>query len=179
MATEHITKLGLKALPIIVDLAQKRELMTYGELAKKVGVHHRVIPHVLGYIRDEICTPQKLPLLNVLIVNQYTRLPGESFLPEGTRNLSDKEYRRKFEQHRDKVFLYDKWDDLLGELKLAPIKRAPRDFDKIGKEYSRYLKRKGDYGEGEGHRKLKHYIADNPRALGLSTSKEPRLKSGL
>jgi hypothetical protein len=172
MATEYIAKLGLKALPFIVDLAQKRELMTYGELAIKIGVHHRVIPHALGYIRDEICTPNKLPLLNVLIVNQFTRLPGESFLPEGTRNLSDAEYERKFEKHRDKVFLYDKWDELLRALNLSPIKRELKDLDKIGKEYSAYIKRKGTSDEGEGHRKLKNYVADNPKALGLSTSKK-------
>ena len=173
MATAHITNLGLKALPIIVDLAQKRELMTYGELGKKLGVHHRtVIPHVLGYIRDEICSPRKLPLLNVLIVRQDDRLPGENFLPEGTRNLSDAEYERKFEQHRDKVFLYDKWDELLKALNLSPIKREPKDLDKIGKEYSAYKKRKGTSAEGEGHRKLKDYVAENPKALGLSTSKK-------
>ena len=68
MATEYITKIGLKALPIIVNLAQKRDLMTYGDISKKARVHHRVIPHALGYIRDEICIPRKLPLLNVLIV---------------------------------------------------------------------------------------------------------------
>jgi hypothetical protein len=171
MTTEYISELGLKALPIIVDLAQKREVMTYGELGKKLGVHHRtVIPHVLGYIRDEICSPRKLPLLNVLIVRQDDRLPGESFLPKGTRNLSDEEYERKFEQHRDKVFLYDKWDDLLKDLNLSPIKRELKDLDKIGKEYSAYIRRKGAAGEGEGHRKLKNYVADNPRALGLRTS---------
>lgn len=173
MATDYITKLGLKALPYIVDLAQKRELMTYGELGKKLRVHPRtVIPHVLGYIRDEICAPRKLPLINVLIVRQDDRLPGESFLPEGTRNLSDEEYEQKFEQHRDKVFLYDKWDELLKDLNLSPIKREPKDLDKIGKEYSAYEKRKGPSGEGEGHRKLKNYVAEYPKAIGLSTSKK-------
>lgn len=61
---------------------------------------------------------------------------------------------------------------MLSDLNLQPIARDPKDLDKIGKEYSEYIKRKGISAEGEGHLKLKEYVANNPRALGLSTSKK-------
>ncbi len=110
-----------RALPHLVYYAHLEETITYGELGRRIGIHHRPVRFLLGYIRDEICLKRDLPLLNVIVVKQDTGLPGESFLPEGTSHLTDEEYRRMFEELRDQVFAYARWDALLRDLGLTPV----------------------------------------------------------
>ncbi len=171
MVTKYIIDNANLALPYLVYSAQKRETITYKELADKIARHHRILPHVLGYIRDEICQKQKLPLLNAIVVNKNTKMPGESFLPDGTDSLTKIEYRNKFEELRDEVFTFDRWDALLKELGLTPIEKTSEDLNKEGEEYLKILERKGTgYGEDEPHLKLKKYVAQNPSVIGLSES---------
>jgi len=110
-----------RALPHLVYYAHLQETVTYGELGRRIGIHHRPVRLLLGYIRDEICIRRGLPLLNVIVVNKHTKLPGESFLREGTSHLTDEEYRRRFEELRDEVFAYVGWDTLLTDLGLTPL----------------------------------------------------------
>ena len=110
-----------RALPHLVYYAHLQETITYGELGRRIGIHHRPVRFLLGYIRDEICIRRELPLLNVIVVNKYTELPGESFLREGTIHLTNEEYRRRFEELRDEVFAYVGWDTLLIDLGLTPL----------------------------------------------------------
>jgi len=105
------------ALEVLVDCAEKRQVITYGELSKEISAPaNTVIPRVLGFIRDEICRPYCLPPINVIVVSKDTQLPGEYFLPGGTSNLTDDEYRRIFEGLRDQVFACPNWSDLLYKL---------------------------------------------------------------
>lgn len=169
MTTEYIKDLANKALPFLVYHAQLREIVTYGKIAKYLNKHHRVVPHLLGVIRDEICIKRGLPLLNAIVINQSTQMPGESFLPEGTSHLSKEEYRKKYEEFRDEVFKCDKWDILLEELKLVGIQKKPEDLDQEGNEYTNMIARKRvGYGESNAHLQLKKYISSNPEELGLS-----------
>ena len=169
MATKNIIDNANLTLPYLVYYAQKRETITYKELADKIAKHHRIMPHVLGHIRDEICRKQKLPLLNAIVVNKNTKMPGESFLPEGTNSLTKIEYRNKFEELRDEVFTFDRWDAVLKELGMTPIEKTSEDLNKEGEEYLKILTRKGTgYGENEPHLKLKKYVALNPSVIGLS-----------
>jgi hypothetical protein len=156
-------------LPHLIRAAKRRETPTYGQLGNAIDRHHRTIPDVLGYIRDEICQPRDLPLINAIVVNKNSRLPGESFLPEGTSNLTPQQYRQRFQDLRDEVFAYAGWDDLLEELGLTPIRKTPEDLNEEGREYSKLLARRGGSGESEAHVLLKNYVADNPAILGLAT----------
>ena len=110
-----------RALPHLVYYAHLEKTITYGELGRRIGIHHRPVRFLLGYIRDEICRRRGLPLLNVIVVNKITRLPGQSFLPEDLSHLTDEEYKRRFEEHRDEVFAYAGWDTLLRDLGLTPV----------------------------------------------------------
>ena len=174
MATELIKGYGYKLLPYLVLAAKTRKTLTYGELAKKIGVHHRVIPHALGYIRDEIIIPKDLPLINAIVVNNTTNLPGESWLPQGTSHLNPGEYKREFEKFRDQVFAYKGWDALLKELDLSPVDPTPEDLDERGRAYSEILERTGSGGEGESHRELKEYVAQHPEVIGLEQESAPQ-----
>ena len=165
MVTRYQAETALLILPYLVRAAQRRETLTYGQLGDSIGRHHRTIPNVLGYIRDDICRPRGIPLINAIVVNADTKLPGEAFLPEGTQGFTKEEYKQAFEAHRDRVFTYTGWNDLLREFGLIPIAKTPEDLNKEGRKYSELLAR-GD-GEGEAHRLLKDYVAYNPDVIGL------------
>lgn len=154
-------------LPYLVDYAQKRETITYGGLAAKAGKHHRRMPNALGVIRDEICIPRKLPLINAIVIKQDTGQPGHSFLPEGTGHLNVDEYRQAYQLLRDEVFAYQGWYQVLEALSLLPVEKSPEDFNKEGREYLSYEARQGGVGEGDDHRRLKLFIARHPEILGL------------
>ncbi len=109
-----------RALPHLVYYAHLEKTITYGELGKRIGIHHRSV-RFLGYIRDEICRRRGLPLLSVIVVNKSTGLPGKSFLSEDLSHLTDEEYRRRFVELRDEVFAYAGWDALLRDLGLTPV----------------------------------------------------------
>lgn len=110
-----------RALPHLVCCTHLQETITYGELGRRIGKHHRTMQFLLGYIRDEICFKRGLPLLNVIVVNKNSGLPGKSFLREGTSHFTDEEYRRRFEELRDEVFAYAGWDALLTDLGLTQV----------------------------------------------------------
>lgn len=169
-----------RALPLLVGSAQKRQTITYGDLATRLGVHHRPIRYLLGYIRDQICRPPGLPFITAIVVKGQTRLPGESFLPQGTDDLSKQEYRREFERLRDEVFAYPGWDDLLAELGLEPVTKTSDDFAEEARQYLKYQERQGGTGEGPEHERLKEFVAKHPKLLGLpaqmqGTQEEPLL----
>jgi hypothetical protein len=124
MATELTIERAHLALPHLVHCAKIRKTITYGELAEKIDAHHRAIFRPPGYIRDEICIPRGLPLITALVVNKMSRMPGESWLPEGTGHLEPDEYQREYEKFRDEAFACDAWDALLGDLGLPPVQDA-------------------------------------------------------
>jgi hypothetical protein len=114
-------------------------------------------------------------MITAIVVNGDTGLPGDKFLPEGTEDLSEEEYEQAFETHRDEVFAYERWDDLLKELGLIPITKTVDDLNKEGRAYSEVLTRRGGGGEGEVHSRLKEYIAESSAVLDLD-AKEPGQK---
>ena len=127
MATELTIERAELILPHLVHCAKTRSTMTYGELGARIGVHHRVVSWPLGYIRDEICIPRDLPLITTLVINGYTQLPGDSWLPEGTSRLSPEQYEYEYTRYRDNVFAHGGWDALLKELGLPPIQVVAND----------------------------------------------------
>jgi hypothetical protein len=70
-------------------LAKRMRVETYGEIATAIekAAGHEIAPlslrYPLGFIRDNICRPRGLPLLNVLAVNGEDWRCGHSFLPDG------------------------------------------------------------------------------------------------
>lgn len=170
MATEKIIEYSRRALPFLIHCAQQRRTLTHKELSEHAGCHHRVAAHILGYIRDDICAPRKLPYINAIVIRQDTGLPGDAWLPEGTDHLSDREYREQFEQFRDRVFAFPGWDTLLKELSLSPVEISEQDLKERGRIYSRVLARQASGGEGDAHRKLKEHVAHHPETIGLPSS---------
>lgn len=114
MTTDYTIENAKLALPHLVRHAQMGKTLTYKQLGEKIDRHYRnAVPKLLGYIRDEICIKNDLPMLNAIVINNQTKLPGDSFLSEETNHWSKKKYRERYEEIRDAVFAYDKWDDLI------------------------------------------------------------------
>ena len=61
--------------PIIVECARNRRLITYGQLAARMGIHPRVCRFFLGIIQD-YCLSNSLPPLQSLVVNKQSGKPG-------------------------------------------------------------------------------------------------------
>jgi len=144
-----------------------RKTVTYGELAHKIGSDVRPMRWVLAHIRDEICVPRDLPFITAIVVNKATQMPGGGWLPEGTEHLTPEENKRKYEEVRDEVYACEAWDGLVEELGLSPIEPAADDLDQEGLAHTVHLERSAQVGEGEPHRILKEYVAQNPTAIGL------------
>jgi len=168
MATEKTIQNALKALPHLVARAETRDVITYGRLAEQMGVHHRVVPRCLGYIREEVCLRRGLPEINSIVVGARSKLPGKSFLSGGTAHLTKNEFLQKFEERRDEVFTYGKWRQLLTDLGLSAVASDPQGLEQAGSEYAQYLERHAGIGEGERHRRLKEYVRDHPELLNIA-----------
>jgi len=119
--TDNACDKAYRTLPHLVYYAHLEKTITYEELGRRIGIYHRQVGFLLGYIRDEICRRRGLPLLNVIVVKKSNGLPGKSFLPEDLSDLTDEEYRRRFVELRDEVFAYEGWDALLMDLGLTPV----------------------------------------------------------
>ena len=63
-------------MPHLVRYAKSHQTVTYNDLADEIGRHHRAIPHALGYIRDDICTPRQLPFISAIVVNAQSENPA-------------------------------------------------------------------------------------------------------
>jgi len=63
----------------------------HDELGDAVGLPAIATGTPLGFIRDHICIPRKLPFLNFIAVQSGSRRPGESFLCEGLKTEMDDE----------------------------------------------------------------------------------------
>ena len=118
MVTQNIIEKVNLALPYLVHYAQKQKTVTYKGLGEKIDCLPIGMGRMLGYIRDEFCSKKGLPMLNVIVVNSKTGLPGDNFVQGNTSYLDKIE---KFREFRDEVFRYAKWDELLKELDLTPI----------------------------------------------------------
>lgn len=176
MTTEKTIKYSMCALPLLINYAQRRRILTYGKLGDQIGCHHRYTAHILGYIRDEVCIPRKFPYLNAIVVRKDTLLPGDAWLPGGTDYLSEEGYRKQYEQFRDEVFGFSHWNGLLKELSLVPVHFSEIDLKESGRTFSLLFRQKAVGGEGKAHRELKEFIAGHPEEIGLYSFKKVEME---
>jgi putative restriction endonuclease len=68
-----------RAWPVLVKIAADSATITYGQLAKAIGIHHRPLRYVLGRLQDH-CIEEELPPLTILVVRGGDRRPGTGFI---------------------------------------------------------------------------------------------------
>ena len=113
---------------------------------------------------------EKIPLINSLVVNKQSRLPGEGIgwfinSNEEYKRLPRREQKRITDKILEDVYDYKKWDQVLLELGLQP---APRqDLTAL-----RHIIASRGYGGGESqeHKEFKLFISRNPQKLDLPRS---------
>ncbi len=160
--------------------------ITYGairkELEYQLGIQ-RIFPtqigHVAGTLMDLILEiDPRAPLINVLITRD-TGIPGRGVAGYLARRykkkqlaawdkLSNKKKLETVEVERKKVFRYKKWKELnriifgsYGDIDL--LEQAGNEHD-----YFAGSPRFGGLPESEEHKRLKKWVADNPKKIGIS-----------
>lgn len=158
------------ALPLLVRQASAWQPIYYANLAEELGMPNpRNLNYVLGSIGNTLNRLGKswgepVPMIQCLVINQSTNLPGHGigwFIKrENFAELSRTEQRRLVEMQLQKVFSYRKWPQVLSALKLPHAKN----------EASRLLAKASKFrggGETASHRRLKEFASRHPELFRL------------
>ncbi len=161
------------ALPILVRQAMANEKIYYGTLSKELDMPNPrnlndvldCIGNAISELNEALPKEEKIPLINGIVVNQQTGLPGDSvhFIRQ---KLDPRQKEAIVNQELKDVFSYGKWSFVLNELGL----KMP---EKLGSQFIESTTHQGKGGESKEHKQLKVYIADHPEIVGLKKSLGP------
>lgn len=88
-----------RAWGVLTDIAGRDEVITYGELAKRLRIHHRTIRFVLGPIQQH-CLDNNLPPITILVVNAITGDPGDGFIATSDEtDTRERAYRKVYRKN--------------------------------------------------------------------------------
>jgi hypothetical protein len=168
-----VAKAG-ETLQWLVKFAEAHQTVTYGQLSKLIGnVNHRtVVPRILGTIGHSLeKLSAEIPPIELLVVNQRTKIPGRSGLlgflikdKQLLERLSLEDKRLQWEVAKEKIFDWN-WRNTLEQFGLSPISITTLPIHQIEAEVEKMCSHGG--GEQDDHRRLKEYIASNPAVIGL------------
>lgn len=161
-------------LPILVRQSRLEEPITYGDAAREMGVHHRAIRHIAGYIGHTLeaignkrgWKRHPPPPIHALIVNDVTRLPGT-----GINGFLSHTYQQAKSSTDRKAVLkaiyasaatYEHWNELFDLLEIE------FDEDDLAGAVQKAKRSKGRGGEGPHRLALKNYVMENPQIVGLA-----------
>jgi hypothetical protein len=192
MSTYTVHQLGTDgpqyAMAMLLHCLHAHEpFVTYGAIKAKLQLQLNVecifpthIGHVAGSLMNRILEiDEQAPLINMLIT-QPSGIPGTgvgSYLAKRYKNkmfldwksVSLEKKRYVVDRERKKIFAYPKWDTISQKLF---GRRAIDEFSTltfVEKDPIGGIAHGGE-AESEEHKRLKHWVAKNPRALGLSKS---------
>lgn len=160
-------------MTILIRQARNEKPITYGEAARELGIHHRAVHHIAGYIGFTLYAVgeskgwkrRRPPPIHALIVNNVTRLPGSGI--DGF--LSDEYQRAKSNEARRAVLravyasasTYEHWSELCDLLEIEI------DEEGLTRAVHKAREARGRGGEGPHHLALKNFIAEHPEVIGL------------
>lgn len=160
-------------LPILIRQARLETEITYGDVARELGVHHRAVHHIAGYIGYTLSAvaerrgwaKRRPPPLHALIVNEVTRLPGrgiDGFLSELYQQAAcGQEKRAVLKAVYSDARNYSHWPELCALLDI------PFDGDVLAGAVEKARRTRGRGGEGPHHLALKIYVSQHPHVVGL------------
>ena len=67
---------ALQCWPILISKAKSKSILTYGDLAELIDFYPNLLSDILGHILF-FCKKNSLPLLNSIVVEKTTGIPGE------------------------------------------------------------------------------------------------------
>lgn len=177
-------------LPLLIWCAKNGRAITYGQLDDEVvsrGLGHHVMVVQYGYPAGAVGNAlietgeewgEAIPPLNALVVNKKHNLPGDGvnwFLDQYyepkkcTDEMTIDEKRAIVEEIHADIFSYEYWDELLEEYEIGAFEGTIV-FDDDENENISSPSKGGwsDEAESEEHKKLKEYISQNPKLIGLN-----------
>lgn len=164
----------VELLPILIRQSTTGKPLTYGDVARELGVHHRAVHHIAGYIGYTLSavgarrgwTRRRPPPIHALIVNEITQLPGQGidgFLSKPYQDArSNQEKRALLEAVYHDARRYVHWPELCALLKV------PLEEGALASAVEKARRAKGRGGEGPHHLALKTYVSQNPQVVGLA-----------
>jgi len=168
----------------LISAAHNRTTITYGETKERLkseagfnNMHAASLGRAVGALMDNLLKYDKnLPMLNVLMVDQKDRVPGEGAydflrLRYGKKRVPSRNiryddlgaWRDVYEEEASNVYAYSKWKKVFKEnfgRKLIVPKNTITELANDGD-----WKRRGNSGEGQHHKRLRLAITENPSLL--------------
>ncbi|MDH5517417.1 MAG: hypothetical protein OEY36_06320 [Gammaproteobacteria bacterium] len=204
MSTYTVEQLGEEGPPfamamLLECIGSGEPFITYGDIGSELEHQLKIktifptqIGHVAGSLMNQILeVAPKAPLINVLITRP-NGIPGvgvggylaDRYNDESLRKWNKVSLKRKkeiIERERKKIFEYTKWSDLNNKLfgKKTPALRKKQEANDDNYKTPHH----GGPAESKEHKKLKNWVSNNPKAIGIRQSfgtgvKESRLLSG-
>lgn len=164
----------VELLPILIRQARLERPITYGDVARELGVHHRAVHHIAGYIGYTLSAVadrrgwirRRPPPLHALIVNDVTGLPGrgiDGFLSDLYQSAeTNPEKLAVLKAIYAQAHAYAHWAELCELLDI------PLHGDALAGAVEKARRARGRGGEGPDHLALKTYISENPHVAGLA-----------
>ena len=119
-------KYARAALPLLVRQAKARKPITYGSLAKELGMPNaRNLDYPLGSIGTSLQRlgeewKQPIPQIQTLVVKKNTGLPGSGI--RGFLDGSKTDFAGRVKDEQSEVYAYRRWNDVLRALELKNAK---------------------------------------------------------
>lgn len=117
MATDYSIANARLAVPPLIECARTVQTITYGDLAARIGRHHRAMPHLLEPLL-RVCHRLDIPTIGTLVVSKTTGLPGDGFIVDGAArqlNYGGSEYRRIVQDEQNRIYAHANWNRLRQE----------------------------------------------------------------
>lgn len=165
---------AVEAFPLLVRQAKAGNIIYYSDLADELGMKlARNLNYPLGAIAGAVQNlgtkwNRQLPHLEFLVVNKKTGIPGKGVFdfiphPDEFRRGTPGDRRRIIDLALRDVFSFREWDKVLAHFGLQPPQLPSPPPTSPARPDSRGM----GSGEGEDHKLLKDFIAQNPHAIGL------------
>lgn len=162
-----------KIFPILVRQAKARQLITYGTLAKEIGMPNpRNMNFPLGCIGDALIILSRIknkniPALQLIVVGKSNHVPGTGAAPytsaKDYSSLSISHKKLYQEQELIDIYEYAEWDQVLQDLNLEPA--TPVTLGEPTNHSEATTSQDKDGVESPEHEALKHFIANNPQIV--------------
>lgn len=165
-------------LPLLIRQARLETPITYGHVATELGMHHRGVDRVAGYIgwtleaigESRGWKRRPPPPLHSLVINDITRLPGQ-----GINGFMSSEYKKAKARKTKRAVLkavyaelkdYPHWEELCAFLEI------PLAAGDLSDAVDKARLSRGRGGEGPEHKALKAHVQSHPEIAGLPVGSE-------
>jgi len=170
-----------KAMPVLVSLAERHRTTTYKDLAGRLLNERYAQPlkDALGTLGRALVALSKkgsgrigtIPPIQLLVCSRGTGRPGNAglgflgFTPAQTSGMSKQQLDSLVLAAHQRIFSFGRWQEVLNALGLKPLALKLPAADSLLPMIEEIERRSA--GEGEDHRRLKLFLAQNPKRIGV------------